>query len=77
MRRFVAVFCACIAFGRGLPAAARQYPWERLPPTPTLPKPERNGTATGNGIRLWYAVFGHGGIANPDDWGLLHFLGQR
>jgi len=78
MRRFVAVFCACIAFGCGLPAAAQQYPWELLPPTPTLPKPERSGIAAVNGIRLWYAVFGHGepvvmvhgGLANADYWGL-------
>ena len=52
--------------------------WERLPPTPALPKPEHSGVAAVNGIRLWYAVFGHGdpvilvhgGLANSDYWGL-------
>jgi pimeloyl-ACP methyl ester carboxylesterase len=59
-------------------AAATPYPWLRLPPTPTLPKPVRSGTAPVNGIRLWYAVFGHGqpvvmlhgGLANANYWGL-------
>ena len=59
-------------------AAAAPYPWLRLPPTPTLPRPERSGTAPIDGIRLWYAVFGHGqpvvmlhgGLANSNYWGL-------
>ncbi len=59
-------------------SAHAQYPWLRLPPTPTLPKPERSGLAPVNGIRLWYAVFGHGspvilmhgGLANANYWGL-------
>ena len=50
----------------------------RLPPTPTLPKAERTGYAPVDGIRLWYAVFGHGspvillhgGLANANYWGL-------
>lgn len=58
--------------------AAAPYPWLRLPPTPTLPRPERSGTAPIDGIRLWYAVFGHGqpvvmlhgGLANSNYWGL-------
>ncbi|KAL6915003.1 hypothetical protein FSST1_012763 [Fusarium sambucinum] len=33
-------------------------PWETLPPTPHLPKPNFNGTASINGIDLWYATFG-------------------
>jgi len=49
-----------------------------LPPTPALPTPELSGTAPVNGIRLWYAVYGHGdpvilvhgGLANSDYWGL-------
>jgi pimeloyl-ACP methyl ester carboxylesterase len=49
-----------------------------LPPTPALPKPQDSGTAAVNGIRLWYAVFGHGepvilvhgGLANSNYWGL-------
>jgi pimeloyl-ACP methyl ester carboxylesterase len=60
-----------------LPAPA-QNPWERLPATPVLPKPERSGIVQVDGIRLWYAVFGHGspvillhgGLANSNYWGL-------
>ncbi len=55
-----------------------ENPWERLPLTPMLPKAERSGSAPVNGIRLWYAVFGHGvpvvllhgGLANANYWGL-------
>ncbi len=51
--------------------------WETLPPTPTLPKPDRAGYAPVNGIRIWYAEFGrgepvillHGGVANANYWG--------
>jgi pimeloyl-ACP methyl ester carboxylesterase len=51
--------------------------WLTLPPTPTLPKPAQSGTATVNGIKLWYATFGqgkpvillHGGLANANYWG--------
>ncbi len=61
------------------PAAwARSPLWLNLPPTPKLPKAERSGYAPVNGIKLWYAVFGHGdpviflhgGLANADYWGL-------
>jgi pimeloyl-ACP methyl ester carboxylesterase len=60
-----------------LPAPA-QHPWERFPATPPLPKPERIGNAAVNGVRLWYAVFGHGspvilvhgGLGNSNYWGL-------
>jgi len=66
-----------LALAVALPARA-EYPWLRLPPTPTLPKPVRSGTVPVNGIRLWYAVFGHGapvvlvhgGLANANYWGL-------
>src|SRR5712692_1666707 len=52
--------------------------WEQFPPTPELPKPEHSGTAAVNGIRIWYAVFGHGspvilvhgGMGNSNYWGL-------
>ena len=63
----------------GLSARAAAAPrWETLPPTPTLPKPDRAGTAPVNGIRIWYAEFGHGapvillhgGLANANYWGL-------
>jgi pimeloyl-ACP methyl ester carboxylesterase len=74
-RGFVLLVLAALS----IPIAGHgQYPWLRLPPTPTLPKPERSGTAPVNGIRLWYAVFGrgepvilvHGGLANSSYWGL-------
>jgi pimeloyl-ACP methyl ester carboxylesterase len=59
-------------------ARARPPLWLELPPTPTLPKPERSGYAPVNGIKLWYAVFGqgqpvvflHGGLANSQYWGM-------
>lgn len=65
------------AIGAAQPVRA-QYPWQRLPPTPTLPTPLRSGVASVNGIRLWYAIFGHGrpvimlhgGLANSNYWGL-------
>jgi pimeloyl-ACP methyl ester carboxylesterase len=51
--------------------------WLSLPPTPTLPKAAQSGYAPVNGIRIWYAVFGHGqpvvmlhgGLANSNYWG--------
>jgi pimeloyl-ACP methyl ester carboxylesterase len=61
-----------------VPRPARaQNPWDQLPPTPALPKPERSGAAPVNGIRLWYAIYGHGatvillhgGLANSNYWG--------
>jgi pimeloyl-ACP methyl ester carboxylesterase len=62
----------------GVALAHARYPWECLPPTPALPPPEHSGTAPVNGIRMWYAVFGHGspvilvhgGLANSNYWGL-------
>jgi pimeloyl-ACP methyl ester carboxylesterase len=77
MRRFAFAFFA-LAVAAWQPAGAQHYPWERLPPTPALPKPEHGGIAAVNGIRLWYAVYGHGdpvilvhgGLANSDYWGL-------
>jgi pimeloyl-ACP methyl ester carboxylesterase len=54
-------------------------PWLTLPPTPTLPAPERSGYAPVDNIKIWYAVFGHGmpvillhgGLANSNYWGDL------
>ncbi|MGH8115349.1 MAG: alpha/beta fold hydrolase, partial [Rhodanobacteraceae bacterium] len=51
--------------------------WMTLPPTPTLPKAHESGYAPVNGIRIWYAIFGHGrpvimlhgGLANSNYWG--------
>jgi pimeloyl-ACP methyl ester carboxylesterase len=75
MLRFA--FLALLAAAGLQPATAQQYPWERLPPTPSLPKSGQSGIASVNGIRLWYAVYGsgepvilvHGGLANSDYWG--------
>ena len=78
------VLLAC-ALALAAPAQAA-YPWERLPPTPTLPKPDHTGAAPVNGIRLWYATYGHGdpvilvhgGLANSSYWGLqIPVLAQR
>jgi pimeloyl-ACP methyl ester carboxylesterase len=58
--------------------AHAKNPWERLPPTPALPKPEHSGVVPVDGVRLWYATFGHGapvillhgGLGNSNYWGL-------
>jgi pimeloyl-ACP methyl ester carboxylesterase len=78
MRRFAFALFVLLAAAALQPAGAQQYPWERLPPTPSLPKSGHTGVAAVNGIRLWYAVYGHGdpvilvhgGLANSDYWGL-------
>jgi pimeloyl-ACP methyl ester carboxylesterase len=52
--------------------------WMTLPPTPSLPRAAFEGIATVNGVRIWYATFGHGppvillhgGLANANYWGL-------
>jgi pimeloyl-ACP methyl ester carboxylesterase len=75
--RFACFVLLAFALARVVPAAA-EPPWERLPPTPTLPKPDRAGVAPVNGIRLWFATYGHGdpvvlvhgGLANSSYWGL-------
>jgi len=79
MRRLRSVCLVLLAFAlaRAVPAAA-EAPWQRLPPTPTLPKPDRTGFAPVNGVRLWFATYGHGdpvimvhgGLANSSYWGL-------
>jgi pimeloyl-ACP methyl ester carboxylesterase len=66
-----------VLFSGVLPAQTK-YPWQRLPPTPALPKPDRTGTAAVNGVKIWYATYGHGtpvilvhgGFANCNYWGL-------
>jgi pimeloyl-ACP methyl ester carboxylesterase len=58
-------------------AQAAEPQWLTLPPTPTLPQPLESGTAPVNGVKIWYAVFGHGapvillhgGLANSNYWG--------
>jgi pimeloyl-ACP methyl ester carboxylesterase len=60
----------------GVPVLAAPQ-WLTLPPTPSLPKAVRSGLVPVNGIKIWYASFGHGepvlmlhgGLANADYWG--------
>lgn len=76
MRRFgfLVALLGLIAFGNGASAAPQ---WLQLPPTPTLPKAHDSGYAPVNGIKIWYAVYGHGkpvillhgGLGNSDYWG--------
>jgi pimeloyl-ACP methyl ester carboxylesterase len=59
------------------PASAPSEPWQTLPQTPALPPAVKSGYAPVNGIRMFYAVFGHGspvlllhgGLANSNYWG--------
>jgi pimeloyl-ACP methyl ester carboxylesterase len=65
---------AIAAFGAPVNAAPQ---WLTLPATPSLPKAVRSGLVPVNGIKIWYASFGHGepvlmlhgGLANADYWG--------
>ncbi len=75
--RFVRLLLAVLALSAfALPAGATQQ-WLTLPPTPRLPRALRSGFAPVNGIRIWYAVYGHGrtvillhgGLANANYWG--------
>jgi pimeloyl-ACP methyl ester carboxylesterase len=75
MRRLgFVVICAIVLAATG----ARAEPqWLTLPPTPSLPRAAESGYAPVNGIRIWYASFGHGapvlllhgGLANANYWG--------
>ncbi|MDN5000086.1 alpha/beta fold hydrolase [Bradyrhizobium sp. GCM10027634] len=73
LRNVVVAFLVMVSLG-----AAHAAPrWMNLPPTPTLPKAVQSGFAPVNGIKVWYAVFGHGepvvllhgGLANSNYWG--------
>jgi pimeloyl-ACP methyl ester carboxylesterase len=73
MRRFIlAAFLAFVA----LPAFAAER-WQTLPPTPAPIATDRSGEADANGIKIHYAIYGHGspviflhgGLANADYWG--------
>jgi pimeloyl-ACP methyl ester carboxylesterase len=77
MRGFVFAFAL---FLLGFSAAARAEPqWLTLPITPKLPAHGKSGYAPVNGIKIWYATFGHGapvillhgGLANSNYWGKL------
>ena len=67
-----------VLFFAAAPVRAGAQQWEQLPPTPGLPKADESGTVAANGIRIWYAVFGHGepvilvhgGLGNSNYWGL-------
>jgi pimeloyl-ACP methyl ester carboxylesterase len=80
MRRLAFAAAVILLSLAGFAAAARAEPqWLTLPPTPSLPAPLKSGYAPVNGIKIWYAVFGHGppvillhgGLANADYWGEL------
>lgn len=69
-------FILLLAMTRASSAQGQQ--WKHLPPTPDLPKPEHSATVAINGVRIWYALFGHGspvillhgGMGNSNYWGL-------
>jgi pimeloyl-ACP methyl ester carboxylesterase len=77
MQRIMLILSFCIVVLGG-PARA-EPPWLTLPPTPQLPSPEKSGYAPVNGVKIWYATFGHGkpvillhgGLANSNYWGQL------
>ncbi|HKM63228.1 MAG TPA: alpha/beta hydrolase [Acidisphaera sp.] len=80
---FAALALFALAFTANAGAAER---WQTLPPTPAPVAGETTGTASVNGIRLYYATIGegppvvllHGGLANSDYWGLqVAALGPR
>jgi pimeloyl-ACP methyl ester carboxylesterase len=73
MRQFIlAAFLVFVA----LPAVAAER-WQTLPPTPAPIMTDRSGEADANGIKIHYAIYGHGspviflhgGLANADYWG--------
>ncbi|MBI1170898.1 alpha/beta fold hydrolase [bacterium] len=72
MRLFAAIgLSATLA----LPALAEER-WETLPMPPAMPTPVAAGTASVNGIEMYYATYGagdpvlliHGGLGNADIW---------
>jgi pimeloyl-ACP methyl ester carboxylesterase len=76
MRRLLSALCLLTAVAITGSAGAEPQ-WLTLPPTPTLPPAARSGYAPVNGIKIWFAVFGHGlpvillhgGLANSNYWG--------
>ena len=74
---FLAIIGQLLLAFLGIAAAAATPRWETLPPVPKPPAPSRSGHAPINGIRMYYAVFGHGpfvllihnGLGSADDWG--------
>lgn len=68
------------------PTQVTTQQWMTLPPTPTLPKANQSGYVPVNGVKIWYAVFGHGrpvillhgGLANANYWGdLVPYLDKQ
>lgn len=76
MRRSSFLVCLSLLLGFASTVSAEPQ-WMKLPPTPVLPKAERKGFVPVNGVKIWYALFGHGssvillhgGLANSDYWG--------
>lgn len=75
-KRYVRLLVFLVVLNGTLSLRAQQ--WRQFPPTPDLPKPDRSGIAAVNGVRIWYAVFGHGspvimvhgGAGSSKYWGL-------
>jgi pimeloyl-ACP methyl ester carboxylesterase len=73
---FRKLLLALVILACGAPVLAAPQ-WLNLPPTPSLPEPERSGLVPVNGVKIWYASFGHGepvvllhgGLANSNYWG--------
>lgn len=73
----IRLFAALSGFFALVSPAFAAPPWMVLPPTPTLPAATVSGWAPVDGIRIWYAEFGHGepvlfvhgGLANSNYWG--------
>lgn len=76
MHRYLFLFTLLLASGYSTHAHA-EYQWLKLPPTPVLPKAVQSGYAPINGVKIWYATYGHGqpvillhgGLANSNYWG--------
>ena len=72
-----AMLVSCLVAASTAAQADAQPQWLTLPPTPILPKAQQQGYAGVNGIKVWYATFGHGeplillhgGLANSNYWG--------
>jgi len=75
--RHIRLLLCLLSFVAMGPLARAESPWNVLPPTPSLPKSAHSGYAPVNGIKIWYAVYGHGqpvillhgGLANSNYWG--------
>ncbi len=75
--RHIRFLLCLLTFVAMTPLARAESPWNVLPPTPSLSKAAHSGYAPVNGIKIWYAVYGHGqpvillhgGLANSNYWG--------